>query len=59
MNEIPIIRTTFPYLTAEEKEFMENLEKELKERNMTHEDNVREIFSEIGIDIDLDKLIKE
>ena len=59
MNEIPIIRTTFPYLTDKEKDFMKNLEKELNEKDRTHEDNVREIFSEIGIDIDLDKLIQK
>ncbi|WP_156064583.1 hypothetical protein [Methanobrevibacter sp. YE315] len=56
MNEIPIIRTTFPYLTVNEMEFMQNLEKELKEKNMTHEDMVKEIFSEIGVKIDLNDM---
>ena len=57
MNKIPIIRTTFPYLTDKEMEFIENYEKELEEKGMTHEDSVREIFSQIGVDVDLDRMI--
>lgn len=57
MNKTPIIRTAFPYLTDNEKEYLKNLDKKLNEKNMTHKDNVREIFSKIGIDADLDEMI--
>ena len=52
-KQTPIIRTTFPYLTDDEKEYLKNYEKELKKRNMTREDRVKEIFSDIGIEVDL------
>ena len=55
-NQTPIIRTAYPYLTDREKEYLKNYEKELKEKNMTHEDSVREIFKKIGIEADLKNL---
>ena len=56
-KQTPIIRTAYPYRTDEEKEYIKNYEKELKEKNMTHEDSVREIFEKIGIKADLKNMI--
>jgi uncharacterized membrane-anchored protein len=55
-KQTPIIRTAYPYLSKWEKEYIEKHEKELKEKNMTDEDSVHEIFSEIGIDVDLEEM---
>lgn len=55
-KQTPIIRTAYPYMTDEEKEYIKNYEKELKEKNMTHEDSVKEIFEKIGIKADLKNL---
>ena len=55
-KQIPIIRTAYPYMTDEEKEYIKNYRKELKEKNMTHEDSVKEIFEKIGIKTDLKNL---
>ena len=53
-KQTPIIRTAYPYRTDEEKEYIKNYERKLEEKNMTHEDSVREIFEKIGINKLLD-----
>ena len=56
-KQTPIIRTAYPYRTDEEKEYIKNYERELEEKNMTHEDSVKEIFEKIGIKADLKNMI--
>ena len=55
-KQTPIIRTAYPYMTAKEKEYIKNYRKELKEKNMTREEAVMEIFEKIGIKADLKNL---
>ena len=55
-KQTPIIRTAYPYRTDEEKEYIKNYERKLEEKNMTHEDSVKEIFEKIGIKSDLKNL---
>ena len=55
-KQVPIIRTTLPYLRDEDIEFFNNYHKMLEEKNITREDVVREVFLSVGLEIDFDTL---
>lgn len=57
-KSIPIIRTAYPYLTDREKEYLKEHEKELKEKNISPDEDVKRIFAKIGVDIDLDSYMQ-
>ena len=55
-KQVPIIRTTLPYLRDEDIEFFNNYHKMLKEKNITREDVIRESLLSFGLEIDFDTL---
>ena len=58
-KSIKILRTEFPYLTDDEKIFLNNYQKELKKNNIGVDEGIREIFNSLGVDIDLDSMIEK
>ena len=58
-KSIKILRTEFPHLTDDEKIFLKNYQKELKENNIGVDESIREIFNSLGVDIDLDSMIEK
>ena len=58
-KSIKILRTEFPHLTDDEKIFLKNYRKELKENNIGVDEGIREIFNRLGVDIDLDSMIEK